>query len=141
MKVLIDTCVLVDFLQKRAPFDSDARDVMMLVASNFVDGFTTAKAVTDIYYLTHRTTHSNEQTKKVLGGLLSIIGVMNTQGVDIQQALISSVSDFEDAVMIATAKCEGADCIVTRNMKDYEKAELPVYTPADFVQMIRQSLE
>ena len=141
MKALIDTCVLVDFLQKRSPFDSDARDVMMLVASNFVEGCTTAKAVTDIYYLAHRMTHNNDEARKIIAGLLTIVNVMDTKGADAQQALSSPVSDYEDAVMTETAKREKADCIVTRNIKDYTKAGIPVFTPADFVQKIRESLE
>lgn len=141
MKALIDTCVLVDFLQKRTPFDTDARDVMMLVAGNFVEGYTTAKAVTDIYYLAHRMTHSNEETRKIITNLLTIIDIMDTKSVDARLALSSPVSDYEDAVMAETAKREKADCIVTRNIKDYADAGIPVFTPSDFIRKIRESLE
>lgn len=141
MKALIDTCVLVDFLQKRAPFDTDARDVMMLAAGNFVEGYTTAKAVTDIYYLAHRMTHSNEETRKIIANLLTIIDIMDTKSVDARLALSSPVSDYEDAVMAETAKREKADCIVTRNIKDYAHAGIPVFTPSDFIRKIRESLE
>lgn len=141
MKALLDTCVLIDFLQKREPFAVDARDVMLFAASNLIDGYTTAKAVTDVYYLTHRMTHDDGQARKIVSGLLSIIGVLDTTEADIQAALCSAVGDFEDAVMIETAKREHADCIVTRNEKDYAKAGIPVYSPAAFVQIIRDNLE
>ena len=141
MKALIDTCVLVDFLQKRTPFDTDARDVMMLIAGNFVEGYTTAKAVTDIYYLAHRMTHSSEETRKIITNLLTIIDIMDTKSVDARLALSSPVSDYEDAVMAETAKREKADCIVTRNIKDYADAGIHVFTPSDFIRKIRESLE
>lgn len=141
MKALIDTCVLVDFLQKRTPFDTDARDVMMLIAGNFVEGYTTAKAVTDIYYLAHRMTHSSEETRKIIANLLTIIDIMDTKSVDARLALSSPVGDYEDAVMAETAKRKKADCIVTRNIKDYANAGIPVFTPSDFIRKIRESLE
>ncbi len=141
MKVVIDTCVLMDLLQRRAPFEEDARDVMLFAASNLMDGYTTAKAATDIYYLVHRMTHDDEETRKILSNLLTIIGVLSTTSEDIYQAIASPIHDFEDAVMIETAKRAKVDCIVTRNEKDYAKSCVPVYSPAAFVQMIREEME
>ena len=84
MKVLIDTCVLVDFLQKRETFEADARNVMLLIANNLVAGYTTAKAVTDIFYLAHRMTHNNEEARKIVAGLITLVQVMDTKCIDIQ---------------------------------------------------------
>ena len=53
MKVLIDTCVVVDFLQQRQPFAESALKVFMLAGSGEINGYITAKSVTDIYYLIH----------------------------------------------------------------------------------------
>lgn len=141
MKALLDTCVLIDFLQKREPFAADARDVMLFAASNLIDGYTTAKAVTDVYYLTHRMTHDDAQARKIVSSLLSIIGILDTTRADIQNALCSAVGDFEDAVMIETAKRECVDCIVTRNEKDYAKAGIPVHSPAVFAKLVRENME
>lgn len=141
MKVLLDTCVLVDFLQKREPFAADARNVMLLIANHFAEGFTTAKAVTDIFYLAHRTTHSNAQARKIIAELITLVNVADTKCADIQQALVSPVNDYEDAVMAETAKREGAEYIITRNMKDYEKSAVPAILPADFVKLLRENIE
>ena len=46
------------------------------------------------------------------------------------------MTDFEDAVMVETALRSKMDCIVTRNIKDYEKANIPVYEPADFLALL-----
>ena len=43
-----------------------------------------------------------------------------------------NLSDFEDAVMTESAIREEMDCIVTRNLGDYKKAALPVYSPEVF---------
>lgn len=54
MRAVIDTCVIVDALQNREPFCKDAQAIFLLCANRQFDGFVTAKAMTDIYYLTHR---------------------------------------------------------------------------------------
>ena len=41
--------------------------------------------------------------------------------------------------MIETAVRSGADCIVTRNTKDYSKAPLPVYTPEAFIELLAEA--
>ena len=43
--------------------------------------------------------------------------------------------------MVETAVRPGADCIVTRNTKDYSKAPIPVYAPAEFVELLTETSE
>ena len=62
MRAVIDTCVIVDALQSREPFCKDAQSIFLLCANRQFEGFLTAKAITDIYYLTHRQTHSGQNT-------------------------------------------------------------------------------
>ena len=52
------------------------------------------------------------------------------------EALLAECADFEDAVMIETAKRSGMDCIVTRNIKHYAGASIPVYEPAEFLRLL-----
>ena len=52
MRAVIDTCVIVDALQSREPFCKDAQSIFLLCANRQFEGFLTAKAITDIYYLT-----------------------------------------------------------------------------------------
>ena len=46
--------------------------------------------------------------------------------------LSSDWKDYEDATQHCSALVEGADCIVTRNKKDFQKSNIPVYTAAEF---------
>ena len=66
MRVLIDTCVIIDALQNRAGFAENARCIFLEVANRSFIGYITAKSVTDIYYLTHKQTHSDEQARIIL---------------------------------------------------------------------------
>lgn len=133
MRALIDTCVVVDALQSREPFCRDAQALFLLCANQRFEGCLTAKALTDLYYLTHRQTHSDAATRAILTKLCTLFTMLDTTAMDVRNALGSAVADYEDAVMVETAVRTGVDCLVTQNLKDYRKAPLPVYAPADFI--------
>ena len=44
----------------------------------------------------------------------------------------------EDATLNATALRAEGDCIVTRNKKDFSNSSLPVYTPAELLDILNQ---
>lgn len=141
MKALIDTCVVMDFLQGREPFAVAARFVFRTAATELFSGCITAKAATDIYYLVHRCTHSDQESRTKLNQLLTIVGMLDSTADDVFHAISSDVSDFEDAVMIETAIRSRMDCIITRNTKDYRKSPVPVYTPEQFMEFLEQHEE
>jgi predicted nucleic acid-binding protein len=136
MKAFIDTCIIIDALQNREPFADDAKAIFRAAANNIFTGYITAKAVTDIYYLTHRTVHSDTKARAILTKLFMLFDVVDTVGMDVRRAISSPISDYEDAVMVETAIREEADCIVTRNTRDYTDSPIPVYAPADFVKSL-----
>lgn len=138
MKALLDTCVIMDFLQSREPFAEHAKKIMQASAMEMFDGFITAKSATDIYYLTHRCTHSDKDSRIKLSKLLTIVNMLDSKADDVFNAIPSEVSDFEDAVMIETAARSQMDCIVTRNKKDYEKSSVTVYSPEQFIELIEK---
>lgn len=65
MRVLVDTCVIIDALQSRAPFSEVAQKLFIYSANKQFEGYITAKSVTDIYYLTHRLTHNDVEARKI----------------------------------------------------------------------------
>ena len=138
-KVLIDTCIVIDFLQKREPFANDALHLFRAAASELFEGYITAKSAMDIYYIDHRATHSDAESRKKLRSLLAIIRMADSAAIDVFQALASGMTDFEDAVMAEAAKRMGADCIVTRNTKDCAKAAVPACSPAEFLDSLHSS--
>lgn len=136
MRALVDTCVIIDALQNREPFSQEAQQIFFVIANKHAIGYISAKSVLDIYYLTHRLTHDDEATRKILKTLLGLFDVLDTTQLDCRQALSSDISDYEDAVMCETAKRCNVDCVVTRNIKDYAKSEVPVYSPQEFLERI-----
>ena len=141
MRALLDTCIVIDALQSREPFCKSAQTIFISAASNQFIGCITAKAATDIYYLMHHYTHNDKASRTVLSKLFTIFDVLDTAGMDCRRAIPSAISDYEDAVMVETAVRAEADCIVTRNQRDYQKSEIPVYTPEDFLKKLETLAE
>lgn len=138
MRVLLDTCVIVDALQSRKPFCEEAETLFLLAANQRFIGCITAKSVTDIYYLTHRLTHDDKTARDVLNKLFNLFEAVDTAGIDCRRAIPSEISDYEDAVMTETALRVEADCIVTRNINDYKKSPLPVFSPAELIKKLEE---
>ena len=141
MRVLIDTCIIIDALQSRVPFAEAAQKIFLASANKKFEGYITAKSVTDIYYLTHRLTHSDMETRKILSKLFMLFYLLDTTSLDCRKAISSEMNDYEDAIMVETAVRSGMDCIVTRNIKDYTKAAVNVLDPLAFLKLLEADNE
>lgn len=138
MTAVIDTCVIIDALQNREPFSADAQKIFLAVSNRQFNGVITANSITDIFYILRRGLHSEPLTRDCIHKLFLLFDIADTFAVDCQIALGSEIKDYEDAVMIETAKRIGADCIVTRKLKDYSTAEIFVYSPAEFLDKLAE---
>ncbi len=136
MRALLDTCVVIDVLQGREPFCENAQKIFLAAANNSFIGCITAKSATDIYYLTHHHTHDEKAARAVLSKLYTLFDVLDTAGMDCRRAVPSAIPDYEDAVMVETAARTESDCIVTRNVRDFQKSGVPVYTPETFLEKL-----
>ena len=54
----------------------------------------------------------------------------------VRAALDSDFTDFEDALQHFSAKTVDADCVVTRNKKDFGTSEIPVYELDEFMALL-----
>lgn len=141
MRVLIDTCVIIDALQSRVLFEEAAQKIFIYSAKNKFEGYITAKSVTDIYYLTHRLTNRDAETRKILSKLFTLFHLLDTTSLDCRKAISSEISDYEDAIMVETAIRSEMDCIVTGNMKDYKKSSVKVCEPCAFLKLLESENE
>ena len=135
MKILFDTCVVVDYLQKQVPFVDASREALLLASEKRCDGYLSAKSVADIYYLVHRSLHDSQKTKDVLRILFGSVGLLDTSGYDVQMALDLPMKDYEDAILACDAFNNHVDYIVTRNKKDFESSPVPAITPEEFLSL------
>lgn len=132
MNVLLDTCIIIDALQKRKPFYKYAETIFLDAALNKHKFFVAANSITDIYYLMRKYIHSDKETRNTISKLLKYVNVLDIKNVDIVQALNSEGKDFEDDVLIQCAERNGVDCIVTRNKKDFLTDSIKILSPKEY---------
>ena len=72
-------------------------------------------------------------TINIIFDILEIIKPVDTLATDIFNAAKLDFQDFEDAVIAAIAMREKADYIITRNIQDFSKSEVPALTPNIFL--------
>ena len=133
MKVLIDTNVIIDVLANREPYvEYSAR--FLKICGVQVSGFIVASQTTDIFYLLCRLGMHEHSAKDIIRKLTDNIKVAGVTVVDIQNALASDVSDYEDGLLSCCAKRLKAQYIVTRNIKDFALSPVPALSPQMFLE-------
>lgn len=133
MRLLLDTNVVIDVLQRREPRFRDSRAVVLACARGLAEGCFTAEAVTDVFYLMHRHYHANEPCLEVVRKLYKLFRITDTSAQACLRATFSLVGDYEDAVMDETALDICADYIVTNNVRDFTHSRVPAITPTEAV--------
>ena len=137
MRVLLDTNVIVDVLQRREPWFADGQQIFYAVANKQIIGCITAKEAADIPFFSRNQFTGEEnvdaKARQVLTKLYAIFELIDTLGIDCQNAIAIENKDYEDAIMMASAVRAGVDCIITRNPEHFKQSAVPVYSPAGFV--------
>ena len=131
--VLIDTDVLLDFYLDRKPFSDDSLQLLLKCEQKQFRAFITPVIVANTYYILrrHATHHYVIERLQVL---LNTIHVLAMDQKQVLAALESKFTDFEDALQYFSAvNSNKIDAIITRNIKDFKKSTLPVFTPNEFL--------
>ena len=137
MKVLLDTNIIMDALQERAPFDIEAKEILKLAqdGKNFICMFT-ANAVADIFYLYSRA-RDTASAKAALSFLIEKFGVVSITQDDCVAALALPIEDFEDALALVCAEKIDADYVVTRDDIFLQAASsVKMIAPKDFLALL-----
>ena len=130
--ILIDLNVVLDVLQKREPFFETSAALLAMVEIGQVQGYLAAHSITTLFYLIQKG-RSAAEARATITNLLQFLKILPVDQSTIEQALNLDYRDFEDAVQMISALQGKVDCLVTRNIKDYQPALLPVMQPVDFL--------
>jgi predicted nucleic acid-binding protein len=133
-RVFVDTDILLDVLDQREPFYSSAAHLLSKADQKELRLLASALSFTTLHYLL-RKKHTNVGSRKILLRLKSIVQVISVGEKIIDLALTSEFNDFEDAVQYYCAIENKATTLITRNLKDYKHASLPVMTAEGFMKM------
>lgn len=132
-KVFIDTNVLVDLLLERDPWADNAAVIFSMADRKEIELFCCSLSFSTAIYLMQRMKYSRKEIVTKLAIVKSLCTVTTVDGFVLDRVLQSDFPDLEDAMQHYSALAAGAEVIVTRNVKDYAAAGLPVMTPGEFL--------
>ncbi|MFI5162524.1 MAG: PIN domain-containing protein [Sphingobacteriales bacterium] len=133
-RVFIDSDIILDALLKRPGFELPAINLLALAAQSGISAATSSIAFMNVHYFLDKFERPNKIV--LLKNLRSFINIIEIGKDEIDLTLNSNFTDFEDAVQYFAAISAKADVIVTRNIKDYKQANIPVLTAEQFLKTL-----
>ena len=143
IKVFLDTNVLIDVLSnvKRPSTDYSGR-IFQELRNNRIEGVITIQSIVDASYVFR---HDNASLDLFLDRILQIRNYVNLEPLDysdLHEALLSSLSDFEDELQYSHAYGIGCDYFITADRKlqnTHKNTGMQICTPEEFIQIMTET--
>lgn len=136
MKLFLDTNVVMDFLECRVPFLYDSVRIFQMGQDKAHQLYASDLTFANIAYLLRKSVSHDELYSK-LSVLRTYLNVACIGEKAVDDAIRLRLKDFEDALQLFAARQIKADCIITRNDKDFQSADIKVFTPKEFLKNLQ----
>lgn len=140
VKVFLDTNVLIDVLSSKKRLSSDySGRIFQELRNNRIEGIITIQSIVDAAYVFR---HDNDSLDLFMDRILQIRNYVNLEPLDysdLQDALLSDPSDFEDELQCYHADGAGCDFFITSDRKlrnRHTKTGMRFCTPEEFVRIL-----
>ena len=134
MRIFVDTDIIYDLLAKREPFYQAAARLFTLGDEGKIQIFISSLSLANLHYLLSREMSSFE-AKQILRKFMVLVQIAPLNEKIIDLALNSEFNDFEDAIQYYSALQNEIEILLTRNIKDYKKAQIAILTAKDFINL------
>jgi len=132
-KLLIDTNIVIDLLAKREPDYFGAAQLFSMADKKQIKLSVSSLSISNTNYILLKVKTPSE-VKSILRKFKLLVDVLVLDDKIINLALNdTNFDDFEDGLQYFTAIENDQDLIITRNLKDFKKAVLPVMTAEQFL--------
>lgn len=134
-KVFVDSDIVLDLLSGRQPHYNYAAELFSLADENSIKLYVSSLTFANVNYILSKQLSSG-QDRKMLLKFKTLINVLSVNDKVIELALASDFSDFEDAIQYNTAIENNITTLLTRNLKDFKKANITILTAQQFLKAI-----
>lgn len=135
-KVFLDTNILIDYFASRRDYVSASTIVTMAKEGHFQLLVSSLSFATASYIMNAHHKKTNADIVAMFAEFVKMCNVTPVDSLIIDEAIASRFPDFEDAMQYYSAIREGADVIITRNSNDFNTANIAVYEPQAFLDML-----
>lgn len=137
MNLLLDTNVVIDYLGRKPPFFGDAERV--IAAGYFGDAqlWASTQSFKDAFFvLSHYADPLRVQD--ALLKLMQVVNPVDLTGSDIAAAAKLKWEDMEDCLIAVSAQKAGADYLVTRDGKGFDRSMVPTIAPTTWLKLVSE---
>ena len=132
-KLFIETNIVIDLLAQREPFYSESALLFSRADKKKIKLGVSSLTIANTHYILQQQM-SASKAKMVLRKLKLIVDIYPLDNKIISLALNDDMfTDFEDALQYFTAIEHKQDAIITRNVKDYKKSQLPIHIAKEYL--------
>ena len=134
-QIFIDTDVFLDTILARSPHFEHSQHIINLCEQNIIDGNTSSLVMANIYYIIQKLS-DRHKAKDAINKISSFINILPFTDKEIKAALHSEFKDFEDAAQYFIAQNHKIDFFITRNIRDFKKTPMALFTPKEFLKTL-----
>lgn len=131
-RVFLDTDILLDVLAQRQPHYPFSAELLSRGDKGEIKLGASSVSFANINYLLSKH-YNKEEARNILKQLKTIVEVCALDDKVLDLALSSDFKDFEDVIQYYSALENNYKLILTRNLKDYKTANIPVMTAESYV--------
>jgi len=132
-ELFLDTNIILDLLANREPFYADAALIFSLADKKNLHLSVSALTFANTNYILLQS-KKPEEAKQILRKLKLLVQVLSLDEKIVELALNDNdFKDYEDALQYYTALERGVDAIITKNLKDFRKAKIPVMSADQYL--------
>jgi predicted nucleic acid-binding protein len=133
--IFVDTDVIFDLLAKREPFYKYSAKLFTHADKKELTICVSSLCFGNLNYILSKQKSATE-ARKILSRFKVLVKVLPVDDKVVELALNSDFRDFEDAIQYYCAIENGIKVLITRNLKDFKHARIPVLTVEEFVKQI-----
>jgi predicted nucleic acid-binding protein len=134
-RIFLDSDVLLDMFLKREPFFFHTQILLIECLKRGIELRTSTLVIANMMYVLRKRI-GILKAKENIKSLFDSAKVLSFDYDAIESAILSDITDFEDAIQYHIAQKHNCDAIITRNIKDYKQSTIPVLTAEDFLKTL-----
>ena len=137
-RVLLDTNILLDYLDARRAEHSVARELVHAALGAGMALAAAASSYKDMYYILRRSLKDEVDARGLIRGLIECVPItaVDLRAADLAPAIASNEPDFEDGLVRQVAEREHLVAIVTRDNAAFIASSVPSFDPREFLELL-----
>jgi predicted nucleic acid-binding protein len=133
-RIFLDTNLLLDFVLDRKPFSDQVEEVIASRHTHKKRLFASTLSFANVAYVVRKADKNPFETVEDLFEWIEVVSLTKNE---FELSFKSNFKDFEDALQFYSALSIKADVIITRDVKDFFHATIPVHSPLQFLKTLK----